>query len=194
VVLVCAYPILAHASVAAGQQLFAQLAWLCLAGVAALALPWPWGIAAAGALVPPLFMMDAEALLRAPPVVVNLALAVWFGKSLAPGEEPVIGWFARLERGELEPELVPYTRCLTAIWTVFFVLMAIVSAALAVLGNAEAWSVFANGLSYVLVALLFVGEYVYRRIRYSHYRHASLARMIRMILHARSRPRRVAPE
>lgn len=194
VALVCAYPILAHVSVAAGEPRFAQLAWLCLAGLVGLAMPGRWGIAVAAALVLPLFLTDAEALLRAPPVLVNVALGVWFGRSLMPHEEPMISWFARLERGELEPELARYSRCLTAIWTGFFAVMAITSAALAVAGSAETWSVFTNGVNYLLVALLFIGEYAYRRIRYSHYRHASLPRLVRMLMSARGRPRRAAPE
>jgi len=43
---------------------------------------------------------------------------------------------------------------------------AAVAAALAALARPEIWSLFANGIDYLLVGVLFVGEYVFRRVRY----------------------------
>jgi uncharacterized membrane protein len=181
--LLCAYPVLTHASAASGLPLYAWAAWLCLSGVLCLAVPARWRLLTAFVMIAPLFLQP-EALLRAPPVVINIALAVWFGSTLRAGGEPIISRFARMERGELEPDLVAYSRRLTVMWTVFFVFMAALSAALAMFGTAEAWSLFTNGINYILITAIFVGEYVYRRVRYGHYRHASLPRMIRMMFNA----------
>src|SRR5438094_5220973 len=41
-------------------------------------------------------------------------------------------------------------------WTVFFVIMSAVSSALAVLATLHAWSVFTNGIDYLLVGALYV--------------------------------------
>ena len=87
--------------------------------------------------------------------------------------------FARIHRGgELAPDLARYTRNLTAAWAVFFLVMAVISATLAVTGPLAAWSLFSNLLNYLLVVLFFVLEYAYRRVRYRHHPHASPWQMI----------------
>ena len=122
--------------------------------------------------------------------MIYLALAVWFGRTLLPGRVPLISRFASLERGDLEPVLARYTRRLTAIWTAFFLAMATLAAVLALLADGHTWSLFTNGLSYLLMGVLFFGEYAYRRLRYSEFRHASLPRMIRMLVAAGRTARR----
>jgi uncharacterized membrane protein len=192
VLLLIAYPILTHVAMSTGLVYLGWIAWLCLAALVLMAAPAKWRLAGFVLLIVPLALVDAETLLKAPPVVINLALAAWFGMSLRKGEEPMIGWFARLERGdELSPELATYTRRLTVLWTVFFVTMAATAALLAVFAAAETWSIFANGVDYVLIGILFVGEYAYRRVRYRHYRHASLVELVRTVVRSgRLAPRR----
>jgi uncharacterized membrane protein len=94
----------------------------------------------------------------------------------------MVSRFARIERGgELPPDLARYTRVLTGLWVLFFVVMASVSFALALAGPRELWSVFTNLVSYVLLALLFLCEYLYRRIRFRHHRHAGLVDFLRRL-------------
>lgn len=194
VLLLVAYPLFAHAAIASGMVFFAWIAWLCLAALILLAARGIWGMTAAALVTAMLLVVDADALLRFPPILFNLALAIWFGWSLLPGEEPVIGWFARLQRkADLPRDLVSYTRALTVIWAAFFIVMAVSALLLALFADPQAWSVFANGVDYLLVGVLFVGEYVYRRLRYRHHRHASLAYHIRSVFSAgRLTPRRSA--
>ena len=45
------------------------------------------------------------------------------------------------------------------------------SIVLALFGTPEAWSWFNNVWAFVLMALLFVGEYIFRLFRFRHYRH-----------------------
>lgn len=117
-----------------------------------------------------------------PPVAINLLLCWLFGRTLAPGREPLIALFARMEQGELDARLARYTRCLTGVWTGFFALMALACVALAVFAPLWLWSLFANVLNYLLAALLFVGEYAWRRLRLRRYRHASLPQLVRNIV------------
>jgi len=192
--LLLAYLILTHSAVLTGAGLLAQGAWLGLCGLAVVAVPGSWGLAAGALLAAALLIADAETLLKLPPVVLDLAVATWFGRSLAPGEEPVISWFARLVRGvDLPQDLARYTRNSTIIWTVFLAGMAGVAAALALLATPQTWSLFANGISYLLFGALFVGEYVYRRLRYRHHAHPHFAEVIRTIVRAGTlTPRRSA--
>ena len=79
------------------------------------------------------------------------------------------------------------------VWTAFFVSMAAAAAALAVLATLQTWSLFANGIDYLLVGVLFIGEYVFRRVRYRHHEHRPLADVVRTVARAgRLSPRRTA--
>jgi uncharacterized membrane protein len=194
VLLLLAYPVLTHAAVTTGLAYLAWTAWLCIAALVVLSLPGPWGLAGFALLAAAPLVADADALLKFPPVIINLALAAWFGRTLAPGEEPMISWFGRLVRGtELAPDLERYTRWSTVVWTAFFVSMAAVAAVLAVWATPQIWSLFANGIDYLLVGVLFVGEYVFRRVRYRHHEHRPLADVVRTVARAgKLSPRRTA--
>ncbi len=194
VVLLLAYPLLTHAAVTTGLAYLAWAAWLCIAALVVLSFPGQWGLAGFALLAAAPLVAEPDTLLRLPPVIINLALAVWFGRTLAPGEEPMISWFARLVRGtELAPDLARYTRRSTLMWTAFFVSMAAAAAALAVWATPQTWSLFANGIDYLLVGVLFVGEYVFRRVRYRHHEHRPLADVVRTVVRAgKLAPRRTA--
>ena len=149
-----------------------RLAWLALAVLAAIA----WRFAPA-------------ALLFVPPAALNIAFAMFFGTTLAPGREPRVATFARLERGELRPAIAQYTRRLTWVWTSFFFASAAIGLLLAAFASLETWSAFVNVGSYVAVAALFVGEYVYRRFRFPHDSHVSLAAGVRLVMRHRNSQR-----
>jgi uncharacterized membrane protein len=127
-------------------------------------------------------------LLFIPPAALNVAFGVFFAVTLAPGREPRIASFARLERGELPPDLARYTRGLTWLWTGFFFASAAIGLLLAALAPLNVWSAFVNVGSYIAVAGLFVGEYLYRKLRFPQYPHASLAKIVRMVAQDRRSP------
>jgi len=187
--LACAWPLSLHAAI-----LFAAPQWPARVTAAALALgALIWTIAdgrpAAALLAAGFFGLLAatvlyapQLLLFAPPVVINTALAILFGASLRAGHEPVIAAFARIEHGEaLPPDLARHARTITWLWTLLLAAMAVAAVALAAWAPLELWSLFANVVSYALVAALFVGEYLYRRVRFRHYRHASLTALLRNV-------------
>ena len=94
---------------------------------------------------------------------VNLALAFLFGRTLAPGREPLCTRFARtLHGGVLPPGVAEYTRRVTAAWSLFFAALCALSTTLYFGGWLEAWSLLATILSPVLVALMFAVEYAIR--------------------------------
>lgn len=124
---------------------------------------------------------DAAWLLYLPPLAINLGLCWLFGRTLARGRVPLIARFAMMEQGTLTPELAAYTRMLTWVWTLLFAAAALASALLALSGNRDAWSLFTNFLNYLLVAVLFLGEFVYRRLRFRSYRHQSPLQLLRNV-------------
>jgi uncharacterized membrane protein len=117
-----------------------------------------------------------------PPVLVYCALFTLFVGTLRPGRDPMISRFARMEQGELSAELRAYTRRLTVIWSTFFAGMAILALGLAAWAPMPVWFLHTFFISYLLIALLFLGEIAYRRWRYPHYRHASPWQLLRNIL------------
>lgn len=190
----CAYPLLSHLGAVNQEPLWpttgiALIAW----GVLSVRLPLLWAVLlafltlAAGAGLSLLF---PALLLYAPPVVLNVLLCAVFAGTLRPGGEAMVSRFARIEHGSaLPPDLVRYTRFLTGLWAVFFAAMAMVSSGLALLGSVETWSLFTNLLNYLLVVLLFALEYLYRRLRFRHYRHLSPGEVLRRLHTYRIFPR-----
>ena len=193
----CAYPAMSHLGVVTGEPRWAA------AGLALLA----WGLFATrvrgtvAALVGLLTLglglgvsaLLPTAVLYAPPLALYVVLGALFAVSLRRGDEPMVSRFARIERGgELPADLARYTRILTGLWVLFFAAMAAISGALAVEGPIEAWSLFTNLLAYVLLAVFFLGEYLFRRARFRHHPHASFVEFLSRLPTYRigARPRR----
>jgi uncharacterized membrane protein len=190
----CAYPVLNHAAAVLDEPRWAALGialvgWAFATGwLSALAATFVAASTLALLLLPAAYLSGM--LLYLPPIAINLALFAFFARTLRPGCEPLISRFARIERGgELAPDLVRYTRNLTRAWAGFFVLMAATSATLALTATLATWSLFGNILNYLLVALFFILEYVYRRVRYRHHPHASPWQMIRRLRNYKVIPR-----
>lgn len=176
-----AYPAVAHF----GRPLTALALLATLAGYIAASLwfhhPLRWLVPAAAAAAVSWAEPPVEWLLFVPPIAINLALAWVFGRTLMHGRVPLISRFAMLEQGTLSDELASYTRVLTWLWTLLFVAAAATSLALSLSGHRDAWSLFTNFLNYLLVAALFLGEFVYRRLRFRSYRHHSPLQLLRNV-------------
>jgi len=91
-----------------------------------------------------------------------LVLACVFGRTLARDREPLCARFARMLHGSLPPDVQRYTRQVTIAWTVFFAVVSVFSCGLYLGGFLAAWSLFANILSPLLVAAMFLVEYLVR--------------------------------
>jgi uncharacterized membrane protein len=92
----------------------------------------------------------------------NLVLGIVFGRSLAGERDSLCTRFARLVHGALPPEVERYTRKVTAAWTLLFASLFVLSCVLYLGGFLAAWSLLANLVSPILIAAMFVGEYVVR--------------------------------
>jgi uncharacterized membrane protein len=131
--------------------------------------PWATVVAALG--MGAFGMLDiatAARIASAWPIVVYLATAYVFGRTLRPGRTPLIERLARaLDYTEGMPaEIVAYTRRLTWAWTIIPAAMALGSLLLAEFASRAAWSLFSNVLGYFALMALFFAEYPYRRWRY----------------------------
>jgi len=113
-----------------------------------------------------------------PHAVIYASLLWFFGRTLRPGEEALITRVARRFHGSLPPYMETYTRRLTTAWCVFFIAQLVVSALLLAFASLEAWSLFVNLLNLPLVAAMFVGDYLFRVLRYRRYPHVSIAQSV----------------
>lgn len=190
----CSFPLLSHLGAWTQEPLWtvggiALVVWALLSvrlpGVrAVLAGLLAFGLGSVLSTLSPGFV------LYAPPVVLNVALCAAFAGTLRSNREAIVSRFARLEHGnELPPDLMRYTRVLTGLWAAFFAVMATVSLSLALWGSTAAWSLFTNLLNYLLVVVFFSLEYLYRRLRYRHYRHLSPGELVRRLHTYRIFPR-----
>ena len=119
-----------------------------------------------------------QLLLYTIPTLINLGLAIFFGQSLLANRTPVITRLATLLRKEMVPRVVVYTRHVTQLWTIFFIVLTIETLLLAVYAPIETWSLFTNLLNYMFTALFFTGEYIFRIHYLDDLEHMSFPRFI----------------
>jgi len=149
--------------------LLGALAWLAARGLAALAL-------------------DAV------PLLLNLLLAWVFGRTLRAGEQPLVAQFIEAIEGAPRlamPGIARYARQLTAFWSLLLIAQALTlgvmmfcqvpGGLLARLGVDSPWPVplawvqgYVHAGAYLLLAVVFVLEYLFRRWHLRHLPHLGL--------------------
>ena len=200
--LVLAYPLLAHM---AGARHDPALAAIALADLSLIVLLQPLLQRRIGAwlllalILAGLFALAQSHYAMLPLLLVPMAiisLVAWtFGRTLRPGRIPLITQIVAaldaMPPGALAPELRSYTRNLTAAWAVLLGTLALVNLVLAMLAvpngvlaslgitppwpvSETQWSWFANILDYGIVGGFFVGEYLVRKRRFPGRYHSLL--------------------
>lgn len=125
-------------------------------------LIWVTGILLIAALVGYLF--GPGFISKLSPLMIHLSLFVLFGHSLQ--STPLIERFARLDFPQLPPGIAAYCRKLTAVWTGFFGLNILGCFWLAIAGDDKLWALYNGLIVYLLIGLLMVGEYFWRKFRF----------------------------
>ena len=96
------------------------------------------------------------------PVVVNAMLLGVFAYSLIVPPSAVER-IARMRDANLPPQAVGYTRRVTQVWCLFFAVNGAIALYTALYASSALWSFYNGFLAYVLIGLLFAGEYCVRR-------------------------------
>lgn len=164
------YPFLVHAAIVADSRGLEWAAIIVLAvnllytGLARFAL-WAWAALVGVLAAATWFVLIGEGryFLYAAPVLISLALAWLFGRTLLPGQVPLITKFAQAMRGPLPPRVQRYTRGVTQFWVGLLCCMALVNLLLALFAPPVVWSWFTNFISYLLLGAVFLGEWLLRR-------------------------------
>jgi len=147
----------------------ACLATLC--SLAALGLLW-WS-------------QGLDYLVFAGPIMLPLMLLFVFGETLREHREPLVTAIGEAARGPLSPDMRRYTRKVTWLWTLFFALMAIEGIVLLAFGTVSAWSWLINIINPLLIAILFIGEFTYRRYRFPNHPHPTFLDYLEIVREAR---------
>ena len=112
-------------------------------------------------------------------VATHLALALWFGSTLRSGGQPLISMLAEKVHGHLTPAMTAYTRNVTRAWVGYFVAMAGLSVLLFAAASFDTWARFANLVTPLAVAAMFVGERLLRYRLHPEFERATMQDAIR---------------
>lgn len=191
-VLAISYPLLAHASVLTGSRTLSCTALAVLAIVVLYPGLRRWnrhawtGLAAFVAVAAALAVAgDSFWLMVTLSIALPALVAGAFVQSLRSGKTPIITLIAARMNNPLSTELATYTRRLTALWAGVIALLLLIELALAVFATPQAWSSYANGYVYAVLAAVFVVEYLYRRIRYRRLQQPKLHSYLKQLLRSR---------
>lgn len=128
-----------------------------------------WSAAGALALAAGAVWANALLPLKLYPVLVNAALLAAFAYSLA-ARMPMIERLARLTEPELPAAAVAYTRVVTQVWCVFFLVNGAIALWTALWASQAVWSLYNGVIAYLLMGLLLGGEYLVR-LRFKRLHH-----------------------
>lgn len=118
-------------------------------------------IAMAAAGIYTLISSSSEGL-RFYPVLMSAAMLCLFAWSLRQPQS-IVERFARIIYREFPPEAAVYTWRVTAVWCAFFLINGLIALWTAVAGSWAAWTLYNGFISYMLMGVLFVGEYAVRQ-------------------------------
>lgn len=108
------------------------------------------------------YLLKIHQLLLFYPVVVNGVMLAVFGGSLWSAM-PIVERLARVSEPDLPEKGVRYTRRVTQIWCVFFILNGSMALFTALYGDMALWTAWNGMIAYLLMGTLMAGEWLVRR-------------------------------
>ena len=108
-----------------------------------------------------LLIFNQVTLMYLKPVLVNLVMLLTFGYSLIY-PPTIIERFARLSMSVLPPEAVAYTRKVTLVWCLFFLLNGLMAAYTGLFTSLEFWTLYNGFIAYLMIGILLAAEYLIR--------------------------------
>jgi len=149
--------------------------WLALGLFALSALRWLWvrkkgelslgPVALACTLI--LFLVAAASnnskVIKLYPTLMNGLFFCLFATSLTKGHTPIVEKLARLKDKTLSPAGIQYTRKVTLVWCLFFIVNGGLCTYFTFCASLETWTLYTGFLSYILMGSLFAVEFLCRR-------------------------------
>jgi len=109
-----------------------------------------------------LAISDSPQLLRWYPVLISAFMLGLFGLSLKYGP-PVAERLARLRDPQLPPVAIRYTRRVTQVWSLFFLVNGLIAAGLTLWAPLSWWTLYNGLIAYAVMGLLFAIEWLTRQ-------------------------------
>lgn len=109
------------------------------------------------------FFLEGTIGARIYPVIVNLIFLYLFASSLY-AKQSAIERLARLQDPNLSEQGVAYTRQVTKIWCLFFVVNGSIATYTVFYTSIASWALYNGFISYLLMGALFIGEWVFRQL------------------------------
>ena len=113
-----------------------------------------------------------------PPVAINFFVGTIFLHGLGKNQRPLIEKYIELMEGEVPLAERQYARSVTKVWVVVLFLLMAESIILWLYFPHEVWSLFTNFINYLILASMFVIEYVVRRKVFPDKHHMSFMEFI----------------
>lgn len=103
-----------------------------------------------------------HAWLKLYPVGMSLGALIIFALTLIKPPS-MIERFARLVEPDLPPSGVQWTRQVTKVWCLFFLCNALIALTTVLFASTQVWVIYNGFISYMLMGLLFLGEFILRK-------------------------------
>ncbi|WOE31250.1 MULTISPECIES: septation protein IspZ [unclassified Acinetobacter] len=110
-----------------------------------------------------------QAWLKLYPVLMSLGALVIFAMTLFKPPS-MIERFARLVEPDLPVEGVLWTKKVTIVWCIFFLLNAVISGFTVFFTSTYIWTIYNGLLSYLLMGMILMGEFILRKRQQYKYR------------------------
>lgn len=107
-------------------------------------------------------LTNQEIIIKLYPVLINLSLYLLFFYSLFRPRS-MIENLARIRTPNLSQAAINYTRKLTKIWCIFFIINGGIALWTAFCTPVKIWAFYNGFLSYIFIGILFVSEFIYRQ-------------------------------
>lgn len=107
------------------------------------------------------FFLNHAGALKLIPVVINFACLIGFAGTLRHPPS-MIERFARLQEPDLTDTAIAYTRQVTKVWCLFFIVNGGIALYTALFSDMAVWTLYNGLIAYLLMGLLFAGEYLVR--------------------------------
>lgn len=117
---------------------------------------------ASGLLCLLILIFNQTSMIRLNPALVNLVLLLTFGYTLY-SPPSMIERLARLSGADISGPAVSYTRNVTAVWCIFFLLNGAAALYTCFFTSLETWTLYNGLIAYILMGSLFLAEYCVRQ-------------------------------
>lgn len=180
IILMIIYPFLVGWSLSHGHFLWVSVILIVLGIVRLfsqgnhLMMPLTWFAILCGSLS---LLLKDHAWLKMYPVLMSVGAGIIFASTLIKPPS-MIERFARLAEPDLPESGVIWTRKVTIVWCIFFVMNALVALYSVLFAPTRFWVIYNGFISYVLMGILLLGEFILRKRQQRINQHVTMSDQI----------------